>query len=118
MVGWNSGMRLSPIRRTRLRYCRASVGRNLFNIAHPKPATDQSRAERTDFAGLPSLLVVLHRMQRLVMIVDNPLLIVGERNEAPFQPLKLAHLVGAARGLYQLSVFGRFRTILFGREHR
>ena len=35
MVGWNSGMRLSPIRRTRLKYCRASVGGNLFNIAHP-----------------------------------------------------------------------------------
>ena len=35
MVGWNSGMRLSPVRRTRLGYCRASVGGNLFNIAHP-----------------------------------------------------------------------------------
>ena len=35
MVSWNSGMRLSPVRRTRLRYCRASVGGNLFNIAHP-----------------------------------------------------------------------------------
>jgi hypothetical protein len=35
------------------------------------------------------------------------LLIIGERGEARFQPLKLAYLVGAARGLYQLSAFGR-----------
>lgn len=57
------------------------------------------------------------RMQDLVLIIDRPLRIGGEREEARFELAKFALFFGAARGFDQFGVLRRFRTILLGREH-
>ena len=57
------------------------------------------------------------RMQSLVMMVVDPLLIVRELGEAPLQILKFSDLVGAICCLEQFGIFGRFGAILLGSEH-
>jgi hypothetical protein len=61
---------------------------------------------------------MIRRMDRPVLIVGKPLLIVREHGETLFEPLKFTHLVWVPRCLHQFGVFGSFRTILLGREHR
>jgi hypothetical protein len=60
---------------------------------------------------------MLRRVHRSVMIIGEPLLVVGERREAPFLLLKFTHFVGRVSGSGQVGEFSRFGTILVGGGH-
>jgi hypothetical protein len=57
------------------------------------------------------------RMDRLVIVVGDPLCIVRELGETSFEALIFAHLVGAVRGFHQFGIFARFGAILLSGEH-
>src|SRR5216683_2795891 len=89
----------------------------LFNLITPRPRKGSVRAQPGDAVHPHQEHMVKDNQAETIRIgtagllraflPSRGLLIIGERGEARFQPLKLAYLVGAARGLYQLSAFGR-----------
>src|SRR5690349_14329164 len=63
------------------------------------------------------VLIMLSAANGVLMIVGEPLLIVGERDEALFPLPKLTLLIGIGRGLHQTAVLGGLVAIPLGREH-
>lgn len=60
---------------------------------------------------------VLCQLHDFVTIVGDPLRIVREFGEAPFEPLKLTHLVRAVRCPHQFCIFDGFGAVLLNSEH-
>jgi hypothetical protein len=63
------------------------------------------------------IIIIFARMDRLVIVVGDPLCIVRELGETSFEALIFAHLVGAVRGFHQFGIFARFGAILLSGEH-
>jgi hypothetical protein len=60
---------------------------------------------------------LVRHMNRFLVIVRQPFLVVGEHAEAVFQVAEFANFAGNIRLLHKSGVFGRFRAVLLRREH-